>query len=454
MEAAKKDSSSLDSLAREIEKIDQGEAGDQQRKSEDTFPVLDTAAYHGLAGEVVCLIGPHTEADPVALLASFLSEFGTILNRGPHLFLEDTYHPLLIWPVIVGRSSKSRKGSAGNRIKRIMALADPAWTRGESKGTLSSGEGLAWAVRDAQYRDDPVKEKGNPTGETVQVCVDLGVPDKRLFLVQPEFGVVLRIMGRDGNSLSGVLRDAWDGLDLAPMTKMNRVRATTPHIGIVGHVTKEELLRNLTDTEASNGFGNRFVWLVVNRSKELPFSSSPDEEAITQLAGRIGRVLRFGRTIVTIGMTDKAKEGWAEVYHTLSADRPGLAGALLGRAEAQVMRLAALYAVLDEVGLIDLVHLKAALALWEYAEQSTLLIFGDSTGDPIADTILKAVRTIGMMTDTDISNLFRHHVPASRLDSAKTTLQTVGLIYYEMAESGGRPRIEWRAGAKKAKEAK
>ena len=38
------------------------------------WPLLDEAALHGLAGEVVRLIEPHTEADPVALLASFLAD--------------------------------------------------------------------------------------------------------------------------------------------------------------------------------------------------------------------------------------------------------------------------------------------------------------------------------------------------------------------------------------------
>src|SRR5690242_16056592 len=68
----------------------------------ETRPVLAAAALHGLAGEVVRLIEPCTEADPVALLVSFLSEAGTMLNRGPHLILDGTYHPLLIWPVLVG----------------------------------------------------------------------------------------------------------------------------------------------------------------------------------------------------------------------------------------------------------------------------------------------------------------------------------------------------------------
>ncbi|MDH5296605.1 MAG: bifunctional DNA primase/polymerase [Nitrospirota bacterium] len=380
-----------------------------------TWPVLNDAALHGLAGEVVRLIGPHTEADPVALLVSFLSEFGAMLNRSPYLLLDGFYHPLLFWPVLVGQSSKSRKGTAGRRIETLLSLADESWTRGESKGTLSTGEGLAFAVRDAQFREEPVKQGGKPTGEMQTICIDSGVDDKRLFLVQSEFGAVLKVMARDGNSLSGVLRDAWDGLTLAPMTKANRVRASNPHIGIVSHVTQAELLRNLTDTETVNGFGNRFVWFAVRRSKELPFPSAPDESNLSSLARKVGYVLPTARTCGELALSPSARELWVESYHDLSADRPGLTGALLGRAEAQVMRLSGLYAVMDGQSVIDLVHLKAALAIWQYAEASTRMIFGDSLGDPVADAILKALRTRGDMTDSDISDFFRRHKTAAEL---------------------------------------
>ena len=416
----------------------------------DTWPKLDDAALHGLSGDVVKVLEPHTEADPIALLISFLSEAGTMLNRGPHLILDGVYHPLLFWPVLVGNSSKSRKGTAGKRIQMLVSLADPTWTRGEAKGTLSSGEGLAFAVRDAQYKEEPIKKSGQPTGETVTICVDPGIEDKRLFLVQSEFGAVLRVMAREGNSLSGVLRDAWDGLTLAPMTKANRVRATNPHIGIVAHVTKDELLRNLTDTEASNGFGNRFAWFVVRRSKELPFSSTPPDAVIESLAMRIGKTLQEARSFGAIGLTDLAREAWKAVYHELSADRPGMAGALLARGEAQVMRLSALYSCLDGHPSIDLVHLKAGLALWQYAEESTRLIFGDSLGNPIADTILRELQTRGDLTDSQISDVFSRHIPATKLEQAKTCLFKAGLAHCVSIETGGRPRIVWRAGAKQA----
>ena len=421
-----------------------------EAKGLDTWPALDDAALYGLAGDVVRLIEPHTEADPIALLVSFLSEAGTILNRGPHLLLDGGVHPLLFWPVLVGNSSKSRKGTAGKRIQSLMNLADPLWTRGEAKGTLSSGEGLAYAVRDPQYKEESVKKGGQPTGGTVPILVDSGVEDKRLFLVQSEFGSVLRVMAREGNSLSGVLRDAWDGQTLAPMTKANRVRATDPHIGIVSHVTKDELLRNLTDTETSNGFGNRFCWFAVRRSKELPFPSTPSNEALQSLATQIGKALRDGQSFGAIGQTDLAREAWKAVYHDLSADRPGMAGALLARGEAHVMRLSALYAVLDGRATIDLVHLKAGLSLWQYAEESTRRIFGDSLGNPIADTILRALRASGEISDSQVSDLFGRHVSAAKLEQAKAVLLSAGLAHRVTLDTGGRPRITWKAGAKKA----
>jgi hypothetical protein len=413
------------------------------------WPMLDGVALHGLAGEVVRLIEPHTEADPVALLVSFLSEIGAMLNRGPHLLLDGSYHPLLFWPVLVGQSSKSRKGTAGRRIEALLSLADEGWTRGECKGTLSSGEGLAFAVRDAMHKEEPLKERGRPTGEIVTIWVDPGIEDKRLFLVQSEFGSVLKIMAREGNSLSGVLRDAWDGLTLAPMTKANRVRASTPHIGIVAHVTQAELLRNLTDTETVNGFGNRFVWFAVQRSKELPFPSAPSNEELSALSRKIGKALCTARTFGELALSEPARGEWKRIYHDLSADRPGMMGALLGRAEAQVMRLSGLYAVLDGQNIIDSVHLKATLAIWQHAEASTRMIFGDSLGDPTADAMLRAIRTNGERSDSELSDLFKRHKTAVELERAKGVLEQAGLAHCVTIETGGRHRVVWRLGAKK-----
>jgi hypothetical protein len=199
-----------------------------------------------------------------------------------------------------------------------------------------------------------------------------------------------------------------------------------------------------------NGFGNRFCWFMVRRSQELPFPSAPSERDLSALAKQIGQVLLVARTGGALQLAERTRDAWAEIYHDLSADRPGMAGSLLGRAEAQVMRLAALYACLDGQATIDLVHLRAALAVWQHAEDSTRMIFGDSLGDPVADTMLRALRASGDLTDSQLSNLFDRHVSVTRLDRAKQGLLQAGLAHCVMVETAGRPRIVWSAGAKKA----
>ena len=52
-----------------------------------------------------------------------------------------------------------------------------------------------------------------------------------------------------------------------------------------------------------------------------------------------------------------------DVYPGLSEGEPGLVGAVLGRAEAQVLRLSLVYYLLDQATAIKESHLAAALAV-------------------------------------------------------------------------------------------
>ena len=107
-------------------------------------------------------------------------------------------------------------------------------------------------------------------------------------------------------------------------------------------------------------------------------------------------------------MTAAAMELWVAVYPQLSGEVQGLLGSLTARAEGQTIRLALIYALLDGGGAIDRVHLEAALAVWAFCDASTRFIFGDVTGDTIADAILRALRSAGATgkTRTEIYTLF------------------------------------------------
>ena len=86
------------------------------------------AAYHGLAGEIVNRIAPHTEADPVAILSQLLVAFGAAAGRGAWFQVEATRHHPNEFLVLIGDSARARKGSSWDHVHRLIAGADPAIT--------------------------------------------------------------------------------------------------------------------------------------------------------------------------------------------------------------------------------------------------------------------------------------------------------------------------------------
>lgn len=405
----------------------------------NSWPNLAPEALHGLAGDVVRTIEPHSEADPVALLVSLLVSFGNSVGSNPHFMVEADRHPMKIFANCVGETSKGRKGTSWGHIERLFRAVDSEWANGHVLSGLSSGEGLIWAVRDPIERKEPIKEK-KLIVDYQTIVVDEGIDDKRLLVLESEFASVLRVIGRDGNTLSAVIRQAWDRGNLRTLTKNSPAKATGTHISILGHITKDELLRYLNNTEAGNGFGNRFLWVCVRRSKALPEGGGHID--LDTLITRLREAVEFAKAAEEIRKDSEARGIWREVYPSLSDGKPGLFGALTSRAEAQTMRLACLYALLDSSSLICKEHLLAALALWEYSEASVRYIFGDTTGDPVADRIIEALRhSPEGFSRSEIYNLSGRHTKADRIDTAIGLLLTRGMIELErrLTEGAKRP---------------
>ena len=402
------------------------------------WPRMDAAAYHGLAGDFVKALAPHTEADLVGILIQFLVALGNVIGNSPYYLVEADKHHCNLFAILVGNSSKGRKGTGGGRVRAITKLADETWFDNRTASGLSTGEGLIEHVRDEVVKWNP-KEQRNET-------TDQGVKDKRLMVMEAEFASPLAVMERPGNTLSQVVRAAWDGLKLQTMTRASPLKATGAHISIVAHITKDELRSRLTRIYMANGFANRFLFCVTRRSKFLPHGGHLDDQALVELAERLRKAIEFARLRDRVTMTDEAAAKWTAAYPELSADRPGLMGAVTARAEAQVIRLALLYALLDSKGEIGTDHLSAAMAVWAYCDHSANLIFGDSLGDPVADDIFVGLqRNSAGMTRTDISNLFGRHRTSEQISVALSMLLQLGRAKVETKQTAGRPVETWLA---------
>lgn len=395
-------------------------------------------AFHGLAGDIVRRIEPHTEADPTAILIQTLTALGNMIGRNGHAVADGSRHATNVFAVLVGETSKARKGTSLSHVLRIFDRVDELWRRDCIAHGLSSGEGVIWNVR------DPIQKLVRGELENV----DPGVTDKRLLIVEGEFANVLKVVQREGNTLSPVLRSVWDSGDLRSMTKHSEARANGAHISIIGHITKEELRRYLTETEQGNGFGNRFLWLAVRRSKCLPEGGRIDNENIDDLIKRLHDAVEFARSAGEVSRNDPARELWAIVYPELSEGKHGLLGAITARAEAQVLRLSMIYALLDQSDKITVEHHRAALALWNYCERSAHWIFATATGDNRADKILARLRVAGRngLTQTEISErIFNRNLSGHALAEALYILQRSGQARSVKESSGGAPRKRWLA---------
>lgn len=360
----------------------------------------------------------------MALLAQFLIAFGVAAGRNCFYAVEATRHYPNEFCVLVGPSSKGRKGSSWEHVEQLMKSSDPEFVEECLAMGLSSGEGLIAEVRDGKEDEDA---------------------NKRVLVLEQEFAQVMKVLAREGNTLSPVVRQAWDGKTLQTMAKNSPMRAVNAHIAMVGHITKDELLRYLGATELANGFFNRFLVIAVQRSKELPFGGRLDGEDLKRIREQLKSALEFSSVPRQIDFDREASELWVSRYSDLSKGTVGLLGAATARAEAHCVRLALIYSLLDRSEVIGRNHLEAALAFWNYASDSARWIFGESLGDPTADDIWALARErSGGVSRTEVRDLFSRNKKSREIDRALTVLVESGRIErQEHSDGKGRPTEIW-----------
>jgi predicted DNA-binding ribbon-helix-helix protein len=399
---------------------------------------LGDVAYHGVAGRIVRKIEPHTEASPAALLMTLLTFTGTMIGKGAYVVTDGARQCMNLFTLIIGSSSKARKGTSLVNIERILRWVDAAFMSDNTASGLSSGEGLIAAVKDSVMQQAVNKT----TGQLEVKVLEPGVDDKRLIVAEGEFANALKVAKREGNILSGILRNAWDGRDLRTMTRKDPLRSTGPHISILAHITREELLKEMSDVDTVNGFANRFLFVASQRQQLLPdggdIGSVDFQTEIHQLTQAINR----GQSAGEITRSSEAAALWRSTYEKLAKERPGLIGCITSRSEAQVTRLSALYALLDGSSVIEPMHHEAALEVWRYCEESAHWIFGMKTGQRLSDKILDALLSMapGVMSRTEIiTKVMGKNGTAQDLDSALRVL-----LEYELIECWEEKAVDGR----------
>src|SRR5690606_3985626 len=322
-------------------------------------PEPDPACLYGLIGDVALAGSDGTETHAYAIAANFMAYLSCAVGRGVYLPIGNTRHHTRLFCLHIGRSGRGRKGDAVSLVLRIdqtLRAMDDAFAPQIHRGGLSTREGLVALMHDG-YR------QGRQDVPAIE--------DKRLWVVESEFANVLHQGRRDGNTLSAALRDCWDGVDLKPATKSNRLYASDPHVCLSGAISPSELTGLMSTRELTNGFANRFLMICAERTRMLPFPKETPQAVVEHLARRTLEVLAFvhadrhdERDHLRMELSPRAQWRYPQLYRGELNDclGGGTVSALLGRGAPMLLRFVMLLALADLQTRIDVPHIDAAVA--------------------------------------------------------------------------------------------
>ena len=160
----------------------------------------------------------------------------------------------------------------------------------------------------------------------------------------------------------------------------------------------------MSGVDAANGFSNRFLWGFSSRTKLLPDGGKihPEEfyDEICFLKKNIGLIHDAGS--FHVHRNEEASRYWHEIYPDLTSARVGRWGSSTSRGAPQVLRISLIFCLLDGKKVIELQHLQAAKAVWDYCCNSARWAFEDFQFSPNATKLIAAL-SHGDMTIAETS---------------------------------------------------
>jgi putative DNA primase/helicase len=378
-----------------------------------TPPQMRPEGFPPLLKEICDAACENSEAHPVAVAFNVLLFFCAMVGRTAFQRIGDAVIHCRLYGIIAGKSGKARKGTSETLVRLLFSIVDTKLDERIKSGArlrihaggLSTGEGIAYAIRDAKEPDDAGKG------------ADAGIADKRLLVLEAEFATTLACSRREGSTLSPTVRNLWDGRDIEPLTKTATTRASRPHVVIGGHITGQELREKATEGDTANGLLNRFMVLFVYRPKLVPLPKPTRAASIEWLAQRLtGAVMAatggnlHGNCEREVRLGDEASELWCEMYPHLTRDREGKIGSLLARTEVYARMLAMVFALLDSRDEIEPCDLRAAMAWIDYWAESAAYVFrtGDGEDDQVSEFESEVLDLIRAQPGITLTAIQRH----------------------------------------------
>lgn len=317
---------------------------------------FDAMAY-GVIGKAVKEAMPHTEADPVGVMAQVLSMYSAAINGA---VVPPNERPITVWTVLVGPSTVGRKGFAYDTAERILTDTLEDFMSAKQRGGVTSGAALINTLFES-FNDDLATEASDDGG--------------RVFIVDAEWPDTLQAQARDPRYATA-FRNAWDGKRVVNTTKGKdgkRVEESviSPRLGYTAHIQPGLWHKYISSTAALGGTYNRLLPLSVRYSKVLD-----DDDPLPKLNPSAALVSAFKwaraerRKLTYAPAALKYKNALKREYLEILDQMPEELSCYVERSVEQIIRVASVLTAANKSTTITLAAMKAARAFVEYSIQS------------------------------------------------------------------------------------
>jgi hypothetical protein len=375
-------------------------------------PILNgELALHGPIGRWVKLTLEHSEAHPAALLTQALTVFGNMIGardygfEAPGFTAEGAHHTTALYTLIIGESAVAAKGDSLSQVMRFLSPLDPSWPY---KSGIQTGEAITKVLADdLETGEVATVRHGDQTDQVLHVRKG-GQQDRRLCVIEDEFGRVLHVAKRPGATIKDLYKSMWDSGSAEHITAAEQRKVTDATLSFIGHVTPYELRNDTQDGDFLNGYMNRFLLIHSERTQTLLEAQGLPERKLASLREPLVWALVFAREDAPYEyeFSREALELLIDIHHkwTQPLSDP-IVSAMRSRVRPNIKRMAMIYAVSLEHDEIEVSDLEAAEAVYQYHFDTTEYLFSQFIGNQNAEKLYQAlIANSAGLTKTEVYN--------------------------------------------------
>ncbi|QCX75727.1 hypothetical protein C9F11_10235 [Streptomyces sp. YIM 121038] len=220
----------------------------------EEYGSIDDMAY-GAIGHAVRRAMPHTEADPVGVLASLLALWSAAVQG--HISQPRSGRPAVVWAVLVGRSGTGAKGVTADAAWRLMGPSLTRFLSTRVRDSFKSGAAIVQSLAELE-EDTERSEQG---------------ADGRALLFEEELSHTLKAVNKDTDFGSTLIK-AWERKRISNTVKTSKGNVETvvpaPLLGLYAHIQPATFRLVAKPQSAASGLFNRMLFIRVQSSQEIP----------------------------------------------------------------------------------------------------------------------------------------------------------------------------------------